>query len=258
MLNTSTDGIVDLTFANGCNAQALWLSPQQTKTQALTSLNLAQPRPTLVVIGGAGLMSDDSLQRLRTMFNEVLAPLAQSLGLTVLDGGTDSGVIKMMGQARHAVRGHFPLIGVVPQGKVQLPHPYQLNDAASRHDLEPNHTNFFLIPGEDWGSESIWLAEFASLIATNQRSLTILINGGKIALTDLIANLTTGRPALVIAGSGRLADTIAAAMSGQPPADVDPEVVNLVETYRPQGKLVSLDLTTPLPQLYTQLKQYFE
>jgi hypothetical protein len=258
MLDTSTSGIVDLTFPNGCNAQALWLSPQQTSPQALESLNLTQPQPTLVVIGGAGLMSEDSLQRLKTIFQDVLAPLAQSLKLTVLDGGTDSGVIKMMGQARQAVGGHFPLIGVVPQGKVQLPGPLTLSDEASRHDLEPHHTCFFLIPGEDWGSESSWLAEFASLIATNQRSLTILINGGKIALTDLAANLSTGRPALVLAGSGRLADTIAAVMAGNPPADIDPQVIDLVETYQPPGKLVSLDLSTPLAEIDQRLKQYFE
>jgi len=202
-------------------------------------------------------MSNDSLQRLQTIFNQVLAPLAQALSLTVLDGGTDSGVIKMMGQARHAVAGEFPLIGVVPQGKAQLPGPYHLNDDNSRHQLEPNHTRFFLIPGADWGSESIWLAEFATLIATGQRSLTILINGGKVALTDLIANLSTGRPALVIAGSGRLADTIAAVMAGTPPADVDPQVLELVGTYQPQGKLVALDLATPLPQVYDQIQQYF-
>ena len=80
MVNLSTSGIVDLTFPNGCDAQALWLSPHQTSPQALEGLNLSQPRPTLVVIGGASLMSEESLQQLQAIFREVLAPLAQSLG----------------------------------------------------------------------------------------------------------------------------------------------------------------------------------
>jgi hypothetical protein len=259
MVNTSTPGIVDLAFPNGCNAQALWLSPEQTSPQALATLQLNHFNPTLVVIGGAGLMDDASLRRLKTIFSDVLAPLASEMSLTVLDGGTDSGVIQMMGQARDATGGQFPLIGVVPQGKAQLPSPHQFkDDGSSRHALEPHHTRFFLIPGNDWGSESRWLADFAALISSGQKSLTVLINGGKIALTDLQANLATNRPAVVIAGSGRLADTIAAVMAGQPPADVNPEIIKLVETYQPQGKLVSLDLATPLPEIYQCLKQYFE
>jgi hypothetical protein len=258
MVKTSSSGIVDLAFANGCNAQALWLSPQQTSPQALETLQLNHLRPTLVVIGGAGLMTEESLQRLKTIFNDVLAPLATDMNLTVLDGGTDSGVIQMMGRARHATNGQFPLIGVVPQGKALLPNAHQAEDDDSGHALEPNHTSFFLIPGDDWGSESSWLADFASLISAGQKSLTVLINGGKIALTDLKANLATGRPAMVIAGSGRLADTITAVMTGKPPEDVDPQIVELVNTYQPQGKLMHLDLSSPLPEIYRRLKQYFE
>ena len=164
----------------------------------------------------------------------------------------------MMGRARQHIAGDFPLIGVVPQGKAQLPGPYRLDDGTSRHALEPHHTSFFLIPGEEWGSESVWLADFASLIANGQNSLTILINGGKIALTDLRANLSTGRPALVLSGSGRLADTIATVMSGHLPDDIDPQALKLVEIYHPPGKLLSLDLATPLAEIYQRLKQYFE
>ena len=175
--------------------------------QALEILHLNHLRPTLVVIGGAGLMTEESLQRLQTIFNDVLAPLAIDMNLTVLDGGTDSGVIQMMGRARHASGGQFPLIGVVPQGKAQLPNFQEVRDDESRHALEPHHTSFFLIPGDEWGCESRWLADFASLISSGQKSLTVLINGGKIALTDLQANLAEGRPAIVMSGSGRLADT---------------------------------------------------
>jgi hypothetical protein len=258
MVKTSSSGIVDLTFDNGCNAQALWLSPQHTSPQALEILQLNHLHPTLVVIGGAGLMSPDSLQRLQTIFNDALAPLATDMNLTVLDGGTDSGVIQMMGRARQATGGQFPLIGVVPQGKAQLPNFHESGDADSLHALEPHHTSFFLIPGDEWGSESRWLADFASLIASGQKSLTVLINGGKIALTDLQANLATGRPAIVMSGSGRLADTITAVMAGTPPEDVDPQIVELVKTYEPQGKLMRLDLSDPLPEIYQRLKQYFE
>ncbi|UXE59643.1 MAG: hypothetical protein KA717_28380 [Woronichinia naegeliana WA131] len=34
------------------------------------------------------------------MFSKVLAPLAQELGVIVADGGTDAGVMRLMGQRR--------------------------------------------------------------------------------------------------------------------------------------------------------------
>lgn len=256
MLDTSATGILTVPFHNGKSAHALRLASHNTSRQALETVGLAQPSPALVVIGGASLMTPESLDRLQTVFNQVLAPLAQALNLTVLDGGTDAGVIHMMGQARHHVGGDFRLIGVVPQGKARLPHDPAPATEDDRHDLEPNHTNFFLIPGEDWGSESPWLADFASQVAVNQPSLTLLINGGKVALTDLQANLATGRPALVLAGSGRLADTIALALGDIPSTD-DPRMQELIATYQPSGQLAVMDLSLPTDQMRDRIQQYF-
>ncbi|HIK46465.1 MAG TPA: hypothetical protein IGR64_16525, partial [Leptolyngbyaceae cyanobacterium M65_K2018_010] len=244
MLDTFATGIVDIEFRNGHSAQVLSLSTEQTSTQALEVMGLMTSRPALVIIGGASLMTAESLEQLQTVFTQVLAPVAQEFEVTVLDGGTDAGVIHMMGQARSQVGGNFPLVGVVPQGKAKLPQDRATPQDDSRHALEPNHTNFFLIPGHDWGSESPWLADFASKISAQQPALTILINGGTVALTDLQANLATGRPALVMAGSGRLADQIAAAMAGET-TDVPRAIAELIQTYQPTGKLDLLDLAMP-------------
>ena len=255
MLYTFATEMIDLHFHNGNSAQALSLSSEHTSGQALDLMGLAG-RPALVIIGGASLMSPESLERLQTVFDQVFAPLAQDLGLTVLDGGTDAGVIHMMGKAREHIGGSFPLIGVVPQGKTRLPsdHPPVSDD--SRHELEPNHTNFFFIPGDKWGSESPWLAEFASQISAKHPSLTILINGGKVALTDLKENLATGRPALALSGSGRLADTIAAAMVDSQ-AEVESQVLELVQHYQPSGKLDLIDMSLPTEQMCDRIRQYF-
>ncbi|HZG39426.1 MAG TPA: hypothetical protein VEZ50_12160 [Nodosilinea sp.] len=245
--------ISDVQFPNGNSAQVLSLSDQTTSLEALDCMGLPMAQPTLVIIGGASLMSAESIERLQTVFDQVFAPLAQSLGLTVLDGGTDTGVIHMMGQARHAIGGNFPLIGVVPQGKARLPSDRHDD---SRHDLEPNHTNFFLIPGDEWGSESPWLAELASQISVDRPALTILVNGGQIALIDLKENLATGRPAIVLSGSGRLADSIAAATTAPPP-ETDPAILELIQHYQPNGKLEVIDLSMPVDQMRDRLQQYF-
>jgi hypothetical protein len=256
MLDTSATEILTVPFQNGNSAQALWLASHHTSRQALETMELLQPSPALVIIGGASLMTPESLDQLQTVFNQVLAPMAQALNLTVLDGGTDAGVIHMMGQARHHIGGDFSLIGVVPQGKVRLPHDSGPAAGDDRHDLEPHHTHFFLIPGDDWGSESPWLADFASQVAANQPSLTLLINGGKVALTDLQANLATGRPALVLAGSGRLADTIALALGDVHSPD-DSSIRELIATYQPSGQLAVLDLSLPTDQMRDRLQPYF-
>ena len=257
MLDTFATGLIDLKFLNGHSAQALSLSDQQTPVQALETMGLSLPQPTLVVIGGASFMSPESLEQLQTVFDQVLAPLAQELSLTVLDGGTDAGVIRMMGRARSQVGGCFPLIGVVPQWKAKLPHNNGLSSISddSRHELEPHHTNFFLIPGQDWGSESPWLADLATHISAGQPALTILINGGKVALIDLKANLAAGRPTLVMAGSGRLADEVATAMQGA--AEAKPPLLELVQGYQPSGKLELISFDMPMDEMRDRIQRYF-
>ncbi|MBD1916411.1 hypothetical protein H6F55_22225 [Phormidium sp. FACHB-322] len=138
----------------------------------------------------------------------------------------------------------------MPQGKARL--PSDRHDDDSLHDLEPNHTHFFLIPGDEWGSESPWLAEFASQISVGCPALTILVNGGQIALVDLKENLATGRPAIVLSGSGRLADSIAT-----PLPETDPAILELIQHYQPNGKLEIVDLSLPVDQMRDRLQQYF-
>jgi hypothetical protein len=130
----------------------------------------------------------------------------------VVDGGTDAGVMKLMGQARYLTQSHFPLIGVAAKGTVCLPDAEPPpGDFAM---LEPNHTHFLLVPGSLWGDEVPWIAQVAGAVAIEQPSLTVLINGGKIAWQDVANSVRVGRSVLVVAGSGRTADEIAVAIRG--------------------------------------------
>lgn len=81
--------------------------------------------------------------------------------------------------------------------------------------LEPHHTHFVLVPGSNWGDESPWLANVASLLANGLQSVTVLIGGGEIAWEDMFQNLKVGRSAVVIAGSGRTANILAAVLRGE-------------------------------------------
>ena len=81
--------------------------------------------------------------------------------------------------------------------------------------LEPNHTHFFLVPGDRWGDESPWLGRAAEFISDGAPSITILVNGGEIAWEDVSLSVQAGRPVIVISGSDRAADEISAAIAGE-------------------------------------------
>ncbi|MBD1842977.1 hypothetical protein H6F89_06055 [Cyanobacteria bacterium FACHB-63] len=179
----------------------------------IAATDLPVQRPTLVVIGGAKYLSDDDLQRVRSLFTESLAPIAQRFNAVVVDGGTNAGVMRLMGQARAELRATFPLVGVSPKRLVILPN--QSSSAEDAAPLEPHHTHFFLVPGDHWGAESEWMASIASAIAQDAPSITILINGGDVTWRDAEENIKTGRSLIVIGETGRTADILAAAVQGQ-------------------------------------------
>jgi hypothetical protein len=239
-----------INFRNDRTAQVLKLMSDQDLAVALSAIGLTENRPVLVVIGGASLISDEDLQRLQRLFSEVLAPLAQELGLIVADGGTDAGVMRLMGNAREEISGTFPLVGFSPDGLVKLPDDE--TSSTELTDLEPHHTHFFLVPGDQWGDESRWLARIASQIAGDYPSVTVLINGGSIALVDAIENLKVHRPLIVIQGSGRLADEIAEAVN-HPEQKIRQEVANLMET----GEITIFDLEDSFTHFKEILRKKF-
>jgi hypothetical protein len=78
--------------------------------------------------------------------------------------------------------------------------------------MATNHSHFVIVPGNDWGDESPWLALVASALSGTQPSATVLVNGGDTAWLDVEASVAAGRPVIVVDGSGRAADDIAAAL----------------------------------------------
>jgi hypothetical protein len=176
----------------------------------LADLHLGGARPVIVLVGGADGLDEAQLARLRPLFEEGLAPLADALGACVIDGGTDTGVMGLIGQARAKLGATFPLIGVSARGTVA-----EVGGTASPDDapsLEPNHSHVVLVPGSRWGEESPWLADIASQLAGEAPSVTVVINGGEVTFDDAARSVEAGRPVLVVAGSGRAADTMAAAL----------------------------------------------
>ena len=259
MHQDSTNIAFKYTFSNGQTAYVLDAPETFTYQQSLDALGLTAPAPSMVIIGGASKMSPESKARVAQLFTQVLAPIAETYGITVFDGGTEAGVIQMIGEARQKIGGTFPLVGIAPKVKVHLPgYILNPNTGVESHDLtnlEKHHTHFALIPGVTWGSESPWLAHCASILASHCPSITILINGGKISLSDLVLNLSVGRQTIIIAGSGRLADEIANTINGTKYSD-KPMIQELAKSYYPE-QLSSFELCNSLDILTGTLNSHF-
>jgi len=179
---------------------------------ALATLGLPHPRPVFVLVGGASGMDDAASDAIRHVLADAVLPVLADNDVAVVDGGTDAGVMRMIGRARAAHGADFPLVGVAAEGTVVL--PGQVSDGGEGAPLERHHSHFILVPGDKWGDESPWLARTATAIAEGAPSVTVLINGGQISFQDVAHSLADRRPVLVIDGTGRTADRIAAARRG--------------------------------------------
>jgi hypothetical protein len=175
-------------------------------------LGVGRDRPVVVLVGGAGGMAEQDLEILAEVMRAAVVPAVVRHGAVVVDGGTDSGVMRLIGQARSAAGAGFPLVGVAAEGTVTL--PGAVPPSADAAELESNHTGFLLVPGSAWGDEAPWITSVAGAIAGGRASVTVLVNGGEIAYTDVSGSLAQGRPVVVLAGSGRTADAIARASAG--------------------------------------------
>ena len=236
-----------IAISNGLTVPGIRVESPQDLSHAIDELNLHSSRPVLVIVGGASKISEYDLNRLRLLFINVLAPLAEELGASVVDGGTDAGVMQMMGQARLETGAKFPLIGVTPVGKIALPNQTPPEEYTP---LEPNHTHFVFIPGSEWGDESPWIVNVATAIANGSPSVTVLVNGGEISRKDVSENLKANRPVLAVAGSGRLADILTAALGGE---TSDRQAKELVGS----GLIKAIDLKDNFENLTQSIKSYF-
>lgn len=188
---------------------------------ALRALGLDAPRPVVVLVGGASGLDERDATRLRPLFADGLIPAAVRHGAVVVDGGTQSGVMRLVGEAHRAAGADTPLVGVAAEGTVTLPGSGVHAAADDEYDagaapLQPEHTHFVLVPGDDWGAESPWIARIATGIAAAAApSCTVLADGGEIAYRDAAHSVDAGRPVLAIIGSGRTADALTSALHGE-------------------------------------------
>ena len=199
---------------------------------ALTTLGLTDPRPVLILVGGAANLDEGVAAHLQFLFRD-LVPVLDRLGAAVIDGGTQFGVMALMGEARQRGGGSFPLIGIAPRGRVKGPAncdvppdqlmsaaPHRMNDEP-RVALDPHHSHFLLVPGDRWGDESPWLMAAAERLAAGCGTLLLVAGGGEVTRHDVQQRLSQGGRVLALAGSGGTADALVAWRRGEGPPPLD-------------------------------------
>lgn len=188
-----------IAFKRGVTVGAVNIAEDNDVPEALSQLEIPHPKPVIVLVGGAGGIGWwDQFPMSKAI--RIIARLAEETQSVVVDGGTQAGIMAEIGKQRKQYRFSFPLVGVVFDNLLLKEEPQSI--------LDPNHTHFFLVPGEDWGDESAWISKIATAIAGDQKSITVLVNGGNISKTDVGYSLLENRPAFVMRGTGRMADEI--------------------------------------------------
>jgi hypothetical protein len=186
-------------FKQGVHVRAANITDDKDIEEALTELQIPHPKTVIVLVGGAGGIGFWDKFSMRKAIR-IITELAEKTRSVVVDGGTQAGIMKEIGKQHKQNKFSFPLVGVVFDSLLMKEEPDSI--------LDPNHTHFFLIPGEDWGDESAWISKIATAIASDQKSVTILVNGGNISRTDVQYSLLENRTAVVMRGTGRMANEI--------------------------------------------------
>jgi hypothetical protein len=199
-----------ITFENGNRAVVITVPPDANAQTILKALGLARPRALIMVFGGAKGLDDSRKTRLAELFIDAIAPAAVELGALIIDGGTQSGVMAMMGEAVARAGRRSQLLGIAPKGKITHS---EIAEGSAGYDgtpLERNHSHFVLVESNEWGGETTKMLELAR--AFNAPIVAILVNGGAIAADEALQSVRNGWRLLVIEGSGRFADELSAAV----------------------------------------------
>lgn len=200
----------EIAFDNGNHAVVVAAPRDASAHTILDALEIASPRAVIVLFYDAAGLDQSRKAHLATLFANGVAPVAAELGALIIDGGTQSGVMAIMGQAVARSPGKCQLLGIAPAGKVTYPgspSDVEISDGAS---LEPNHLHFVLVESDEWGGETTMMLELAR--AFSAPIVAILVNGGAIAADEALQSVRNGWQLLVIEGSGRFADELSAAV----------------------------------------------
>ena len=191
--------------------RSLLVAPGEAAPSRQT-LGINVPSPVLAVIGTTTDLDTALDAQLLPAVLAAVDAVARSRAVFVT-GGTDAGVFHLLRMAI-AVASSSPagVVGVAPDGLISTDDTPASPD---RVDVDPGLTALVRVKGEQWGDETPMLSRVVTELAVPGRAAVLLLGGGDGARVEVREHLRQRRPIVVLGGSGRLADEIAAGIAGR-------------------------------------------
>jgi hypothetical protein len=218
-----------IAFENNHEAIAVFPPPGAGAEDIISALNITSHNAVLLIIGGADSVDEKLKSRLTQLFSRGVARAAATMNAVTIDGGTQAGVMALMGQGV-ADRGFkSALIGVAPLGMVTYPG----SEGNGQTPLDPNHSHFVLVEGKAWGSETNVIFKLVSALRSIKAPAVVLLTGGgAITKSEALQAVRQNLPLLIVEGSGGTADEIASAWKAKPKLPDDPVMAEIISDGR--------------------------
>jgi hypothetical protein len=205
-------------------AKAIIVASKVTPPQdVIQIMNLeSPPQGILSISGGAGRFPPDIEPHTRVLIESIIIPLAVEHKLMIVDGGTDAGIMQILGDAVESyfhilgqdtqpLVGRPMLVGFAPRPKIYAPGIAPIsNDSVL---LNENHTYPILIADvDDWGEEVEYMSSFIHHFVADRSipALHVIFNGGRITLKEVYYAVKQQRSVLLLEGTTRAVEILAA------------------------------------------------
>ena len=213
----------------------------QDITSLRDALGIATPAPVVLISGGADTLDPAIAPKLTQLIGRGLLRAGRAAGAVIIDGGTDAGVMGLIGRAAGAMAEPTPFIGVAPEALIQSPDISPVEAAGGRIALAPNHTHFVLTQGEAWGAETPVMFDLAQAIAGKLPVIVVMIGGGQGALSEILHAVRRHLRVLIVEGSKGIADELLAQWTTKVAKDDDPLIAEILA----DGDLHAFPLADP-------------
>jgi hypothetical protein len=190
-------------FANEQEALLAHVRQDTPADAMIAALKLPPPRGLICLNGGTAELGQTLEMQLRRLLVDGLARVAAENAITLVTGGTDAGIFSLLGEGLAKWGRQAPCLGVTPSKPVTWP-----GRSGGETSLEPHHSHFIVVEGEDWGDETQTMYSVVQALSRDCSSIAVFAGGGNVTLGEMQANVKQDREMILIAGSGRSTDAV--------------------------------------------------
>jgi hypothetical protein len=227
-----------IAFPNNRTAIAVFPDASAQAQDIIAALGIKGYKSVLLLLGGADSLDPQLKPKLTQLFGRGVARAAATVKAVIIDGGTEAGVMAMMGQGV-ADRGYkSSLIGVAPLGLVRYPG----SAGSGETSLDPNHSHFVLVDGKVWGDETNILFKLVGELRKKVPAVVLVAGGGAVCRNEVLLAIRQNLTLIVVEGSGGVADEIATAWKARPNLPDDPVMAEIIA----DGSVVLYPLSNPV------------